>query len=146
MAELLTQVKESTIRSCPYHNTRQWPSLYTNHVCERDDFPLDTVCELDKHSDEVWFLAFSNDGTRLATAGKDGLVVIYETQTFQILHTLPRYKASVAYVAWSPDDKKIITCSHVYQNDGPPPFSRDHAFQVWDTEVIISCRAKIESC
>lgn len=114
MAELLTQVKEASVHNCPYHNTKQWPSLYTDHICDRDDFPLDTVCELDRHSDEVWFLSFSNDGTRLATASKDKLVVIYETQTFQILHVLSGHKGSVAYVAWSPDDSKLVTCTHGY--------------------------------
>jgi len=136
MAELLTHAKETAIRSCRYHNTRQWPSLYTDHVCERDDFPLGTVCELERHTDEVWFLAFSNDGTRLATASKDSLVVIYETETFQILHILSGYKGAIAYVAWSPDDTKLVTCSHVtYPEGGRQPPTKDHTAQVWDTIV-----------
>lgn len=136
MAELLTQVKEASIRNCPYHNTRRWPSLYTDHVCDRDDFPLDTVCELDRHTDEVWFIAFSNDGTRLATASKDSIVVIYETQSFQILHILSGHKGAVGYLAWSPDDTKLITCSQItYPAPAEARLSKEHCAQIWDTET-----------
>lgn len=137
MAELLTQVKEASIQNCPYHNIRQWPSLYTDHICERGDFPLDTVCELERHTDEVWFIAFSNDGTRLATASKDSQVIIYETETFQILHILSSgHKGAVGFLAWSPDDTKLITCSQITY---PPPTEarqpKEHTAQIWDTET-----------
>jgi len=139
MAQLLTHASTAAIRNCQYHNTSQWPSLYTDHVCDRDDFPLDTVCELDKHTDEVWFIQFSNDGTRLATASRDSLVVIYETQSFTILHILSGYKGAIGYVAWSPDDTKLVTCSQVtHPPNRAAPTSRDHTAQVWDTEVCTS--------
>jgi len=136
MAELLTQVKEAAIRNCPYHNTRSWPSLYTDHVCDQDDFPLDTVCELDRHTDEVWFIAFSNDGTRLATASKDSVVVIYETQSFQILHILAGHKGPVGYLSWSPDDTRLITCAQImYPAPTEVGLSKEHCAQIWDTET-----------
>ena len=33
---------------------------------------------LEQHADEVWFLQFSNDGTRLASASKDCTAAIWE--------------------------------------------------------------------
>lgn len=124
LAELLTQVKESQVLNCSWHNSAEWPSLYTDHMCERDNFPItDPIHTLDRHRDEVWFLAFSNDGTKLATAGKDGKVIVYETKEFQILHILTEHRDAVAYVAWSPDDNRMVTCS------------QDKEARLWDTKV-----------
>ena len=63
LAHLFDQVKQGQINNCLYHNTAASPSLYADHMCERDDFPLRTLAELKAHSDEVWCLRFSNDGT-----------------------------------------------------------------------------------
>lgn len=123
LAHLLNHVKQSQINNCLYHNTATPPSLYADHMCERDDFPLRTVLELDGHSDEVWYLEFSHDGTRLATASKDHTVLIYETATFTILHRLTDHEREVTYVSWSPDDSKLISCS------------MDHKARVWDVSV-----------
>lgn len=39
LAELLNQVKTASINQCMYHNTAVPPSLYADHMCNRDDFP-----------------------------------------------------------------------------------------------------------
>ncbi|ERF70966.1 hypothetical protein EPUS_06751 [Endocarpon pusillum Z07020] len=54
---------------------------------------------------------FSHDGTKLATASKDRTVIIYETETFTILHRFTDHEERVTYVTWSPDDSKLISCS-----------------------------------
>ena len=59
----------------------------------------------------------------LAASGEDPTVIIYDTKTFQVRHKLADNNGCVAYVAWSPDDTKLITCS------------RDHIARVWDTAV-----------
>lgn len=125
LAVLLDQVKENWISDCLYHNTAASPSLYIDHECERDEFPLKTVLELRNHSDEVWFLAFSHDGTQLATTSRDATVVIYETNTFKVLHTLTEHESGVCYVAWSPDDTKLITCCQ----------AQECTARVWDTRT-----------
>ncbi|KAI9827694.1 MAG: hypothetical protein M1819_006895 [Sarea resinae] len=129
LAVLLDQVKQNQISNCLYHNTASPPSLYSDHMCNRSQFPLRTTLELSQHSDEVWFLDFSHDGTKLATASKDKTVVIYATDTFEVLHTLHEHGDAVAYVAWSPDDLRLISCS------------RDKKARVWDVmsgECILS--------
>jgi len=125
LAVLLDEVKESWIDNCLYHNTAASPSLYVDHMCDRENFPLTTVLELRDHTDEVWHLAFSNDGSRLATASKDHTVIIYDTTSFKPLHTLPDHASGVCYIAWSPDDSKLITCTH----------SPDSCSRIWDTRV-----------
>lgn len=123
LAHLLNQVKQSQINNCLYHNTASPPSLYADHMCDRDNFPLRTMLELDCHTDEVWYLEFSHDGTKLATASKDQSVIIYETETFTILHRFTDHENRVTYVTWSPDDSKLISCS------------MDHKARVWEVSV-----------
>lgn len=117
LAVLLDQVQDNQVRSCLYHNTNVTPSLYHDHVCEKDDFPLQTVLELHDHTDEVWYLEFSHDGSMLATTGKDNCVIVYETSSWKPLHRLEEQHGigevgGVSYVAWSPDDRYILACSN----------------------------------
>lgn len=122
LAVLLDQVKQTQISRCLYHNPTRSPSLFADHKCDRDQFPLQTILELTQN-DEVWFLEFSHGGRRLATSGQDSAVIIYDTTDFQILHQLTEHTKYVGYVTWSPDDTKIITCSH------------DRTAKVWDATV-----------
>lgn len=119
LATLFTSVQQQQILDCQYHNTTAQPSLYLDHSCSADDFPLQTLTELRDHSDEVWFLEFSHDGSLLATAGKDGLVTVYDTNQWKVVHEFREHERNapaadargVCYVAFSPDDQYLITCS-----------------------------------
>lgn len=91
LASLLHQVKQAQISKCLYHNTANSPSLYSDHKCDRNQFPLATVQVLKDHSDEVWFVQFSNDGTRLATSSKDNTVIIWDLEVSVKQHGGPRW-------------------------------------------------------
>lgn len=125
LANLLTQVKDNQVLNCLYHNSAEWPSLYHDHRCEHDQLPLQTLFELDQHEDEVWYLQFSHDGTRLASAGKDTKVYIYDTENFKVTKILSDHKQPVAYLSWSPDDTRLVTCS------------QDKTARIWDTLVSV---------
>lgn len=129
LAVLLDQLKQHQISKCLYHNSSASPSLFSDHMCDRNQFPLITITELSQNAGEVWFVAFSHNGRRLATSGEDSVVIIYDTSTFYVRHTLTDHTSHVAYVTWSPDDSKLITCSH------------DHKARVWDSEVceVLDC-------
>lgn len=128
LATLLSSVQEEQILNCRYHNTMAQPSLYTDHECSVDDFPLHTQLELRTHSDEVWFVEFSHDGSMLATAGQDGLVVVYDTTRWRPIHEFREHERSpfanaangagaardtrgITYIAFSPNDQYLISCS-----------------------------------
>ena len=130
LAVLLDEVKQGWISNCSYHNTAASPSLYVDHICDREDFPMKTFHELRHHKDEVWYLKFSNDGTKLATTSKDKTVVIYETTNYKILHQLQDHGEGVTHVAWSPDDSKIVTCST----------STENCARIWNVKVTHSPR------
>ena len=78
----------------------------------RSEFPSETVHILTAHSDEVWFLAFSHDGTRLASGAKDGELILWDMQGEcpQIQHKLRGQSDGIAHLAWSPDDSLLLTC------------------------------------
>ncbi|EFQ93082.1 hypothetical protein PTT_09656 [Pyrenophora teres f. teres 0-1] len=132
LSVLLDEVKEGWIANCLYHNTAASPSLYLDHNCERDDFPTKAVLDLRHHKDEVWFLQYSNDGTKLASTSKDTTIIIYETNTYKVLHQLDEHRDSgVTHLAWSPDDTKIVTCCSQPENSA----------RIWDvkTGTCIQC-------
>ncbi|KAJ5981459.1 hypothetical protein N7499_001532 [Penicillium canescens] len=123
LAHLLDHVKHTQINNCLYHNTAEPPSLYSDHMCDRNDFPLEVSARLSHHSDEVWYCEFSHDGTKLVTAGKDHHVLIYDTSDFSVLKRLTDHEEGVAFASWSPDDSKLITCS------------QDKKARVWSVET-----------
>ena len=111
LAVLLDQVKQAQIDACLYHTTASSPSLYANHLCDRRRFPTEVALELKDLKGEVWQVQFSHDGTRLAAAGSDETVVVWDTRTFSVAFTLQGHEAGVGNVSWSPDDSLIVTCS-----------------------------------
>ncbi|EPS40252.1 hypothetical protein H072_5931 [Dactylellina haptotyla CBS 200.50] len=128
LATLLQQVKANQISNCLYHSTDNSPSLYTDHKCDRSQFPSQTVVTLEDHTNEVWTVAFSHDGTRLATGSKDSAALIYDVRTWNIIFSMKDHTLGVAYTgeclrtlskqtepvtccAWAPDGKTFATGS-----------------------------------
>lgn len=129
LAYLLEEVKQGWISNCLYHNTAASPSLYVDHTCDRNDFPMKPALELRNHKDEVWYLKYSHDGTKLASASKDNTVVIYDTTNYKPLFNLNEHEAGIAHVAWSPDDSKLITCCA----------QQECSAKIWDMKVSHFC-------
>lgn len=111
LAELLDQVKSAQINQCLYHNTSIPPSLYSDHMCNQEDFPTKTWMILEEHAGEVYCVAFSPDGKWLATAGEDRLCIIYDAVNFRVVQKLQQHDAPITHLAWSPDSKKILTAA-----------------------------------
>jgi len=120
---LLGQVKEYQISGCFFHSSAGQPSLYSDHFCNKEDFPTEVLLELDKHSGEVWQVRFSHDGTRLASCGGDRHVIVWDVPSFDIVFKLDGHEGGVGNVAWSPDDKMLVSCG------------RDHFARIYDAKV-----------
>lgn len=123
LAILLDQVKRNQISSCLYHNTAASPSLYQDHICDATNFPMQPIHDLKKHNGQVWQVKFSNDGSRLASCGGDGTVVIWQVGSFEVLLVLSNHEDGVGSFSWSPDDSMIVTCS------------QDRKARLWDSNV-----------
>lgn len=116
LAVLLDQVQQGQVEQCLYHNTTTPPSLYYDHACERDGFPLHLTTELREHSDEVWYIEFSHNGSMLASASSDNSIIIWDTRRWKMIMRLSENSAmpdvqGICYVAWSPDDRYLLSCS-----------------------------------
>ncbi|KAK9469867.1 WD40-repeat-containing domain protein [Lipomyces arxii] len=122
LATLLDQAKSYQVQKCIYHNTNAAVSLYTDHVCDPSQFPSKTTHILTEHTGEVWFVAFSNDGTKLASASKDYTVIIWDVPSFEKICTLTTHTDAVTALAWSPDDTILIACGF------------DRTVKLWDVQ------------
>lgn len=123
LAVLLEQVKQKQIDTCLYHTAASSPSLYSDHFCDRRNFPTEVALELTDLAGEVWQVQFSHDGSKLAACGSRENVMIWETKTFTLVSALTEHELGVGNLAWSPDDSYIITCS------------QDKYARLWDANV-----------
>lgn len=119
---LLEQATTLQRISCLYHNSSEYISLYSNHVCDRSQFPSVTTHIFRHHSDEVWYVAFSNNGKFLASASRDKTAIIWSLETWDKVHVLSDHTDCVSFLSWSPDDTKIITCG------------QDNVLKLWSVE------------
>ena len=88
--------------------------LQLSYLINREDFPTSCIQVLDEHRDEVWFCKFSNNGKRLASGSKDGSLIIWDvcadTYKLTVNKIYDEHQISVAYIAWSPNDRYVIVC------------------------------------
>ncbi|OVA02263.1 WD40 repeat [Macleaya cordata] len=114
--------------SCIYHNSSEAISLYEDHCCGRDQIPNETVQILSHHENEVWFVQFSNNGDYLASSSSDCTAIIWKVSEEGIVslkHTLRSHQNPVSFVAWSPDDRMLLTCGN------------GEVLKLWDVETGI---------
>ncbi|EQK99534.1 WD domain-containing protein [Ophiocordyceps sinensis CO18] len=111
LAVLLEQLKQTQIDGCLYHTVASSPSLYSDHYCDRRNFPTEKALELNELGGEVWQVQFSNDGSKIAACGSRECVMIWDIKTFTVQTILAGHELGVGNLAWSPDDSLIVTCS-----------------------------------
>jgi WD40 repeat protein/DNA-binding SARP family transcriptional activator len=73
------------------------------------------------HDGQVWGIAYSRDGERLATGSDDGVVRVWDARTGQELLTLTGHTEPLNGVAFSPDGTRLASAS------------LDGTARVWDT-------------
>ncbi|KAF0462334.1 WD40 domain-containing protein [Gigaspora margarita] len=122
LESLLEQATTLQRISCLYHNSDKYISLYSDHVCDRSQFPSKTTHIFERHKDEVWYVAFSNNGKFLASASKDKTAIIWSLETLDYVHELKAHTDCVSFLSWSPDDTKILTCG------------QDNEIKLWSVE------------
>ena len=142
---LFDQARAFQRQTCLYHTDQEPFSLYTDHECQAGAFPSATTHILADHKDEVHAICWSPDGSLLASAGGDGLVVIWQLTVvqddaddeeggegreylFAPLHQLKEHQGGVGIVSFSPDGKTLVSVS-------------DRQLYFWDVEASLPCSA-----
>ena len=77
---------------------------------------------LEGHSETVFSVAYSSDGTKIISGSNDETIKIWEANTGECLKTLKGHSDWVYSVAYSPDGTKIISGS------------RDETIKIWGEE------------
>src|SRR5262249_50091143 len=77
---------------------------------------------LQGHAQAVWSVAFSPDGTRIATTSADHTARLWDTETGQEITVLKGHGDVVVSAAFSHDCKRLVTAS------------QDHTARLWDVE------------
>lgn len=75
------------------------------------------------HQGEIWAIAYSPDGTRLATSGSDKNVQVWDAATYKNLLTFKAQDADAKSITFSSDGKRLAIASD------------DGAARVWDVET-----------
>ncbi|KAL5229860.1 hypothetical protein ABZP36_028636 [Zizania latifolia] len=103
------------VSSCVYHNLPDEVTLFEDHLCREEQIPSKCSQILCGHKSEVWFVRFSNDGNYLASSSSDSTAIIWkveEDDTITKKHCLEGHKKPISFVAWSPNDRMLLTCGN----------------------------------
>ncbi|KAF9558038.1 WD40 repeat-like protein [Agrocybe pediades] len=131
---LLSQARAYQRQKCLYHNSildSSNFSLYSDHRCDKSEFPRITTTILEVHTDEVWNIEWSHDGAYLASASKDKTAIIWRRgssldsgspQDWSAHFILREHPYPVGCVSWSLDDSILLT-------------STDHVIKMWNAKT-----------
>ncbi len=102
------------------YTVRLWDIKSLRPYCER--FPCnESLRELEGHTDHIYSIAFSPDGSTLASGSSDNTVKIWNVRSGKEFKTLRGHEGTVGAVGFSPDGRILATGAN------------DFKIKLWDT-------------
>ncbi len=92
------------LEACPTH-LRGWEWHYLQRLAHAERAAISA------HPGGLGVLAFSRDGNRVLTGGTDGTVAVWDAWTGKKLLDFAAHATTVRAAAFSPDGKRIVSCS-----------------------------------
>ena len=89
------------LRECP-DDLRGWEWYYLTRLCKVEPLIL-------RDSTEVYGVAFSRDGERIASAGGDGTIKLWDSRTGQVVQEIPAHGKAACSVAFHPDGRHVAS-------------------------------------
>ncbi|KAH9483891.1 WD repeat-containing protein 26-like protein [Psilocybe cubensis] len=140
-ASLLNQARSYQLQRCIYHNSTLNSSnfsLFSDHRCNKSEFPSMTTTILEIHTDEVWNIEWSHDGAYLASASKDKTAIIWRrgkpsvdssssAQDWTAHLILRDHPYPLGCLTWSLDDSILLT-------------STEQFIKMWNTKTGVCIR------
>jgi WD40 repeat protein len=68
-----------------------------------------SLMEIKAHNTDIMSVAWSPDGRRIASGGRDHLIKIWDADTGEDMLTLRGHENAVIQLAWSPDGRKLAS-------------------------------------
>lgn len=98
-------------------------STRNGHILTFDVSDGTLVHDLAAHETAIWWLAYSPDGSRIASASSDMTARVWDSATWELLLTLEGHVNELTSIAYSPDGTRIATASY------------DQTVRIWDSST-----------
>ena len=86
--------------------------------------PSKTRHKLFAHSKEAICLAYTTQGTAVATGGGDGTIKVWDVEQGKEIANFTKQKKAISALSFSPDDQFLVTCSV------------DRNIQIWKIQTL----------
>jgi WD40 repeat protein len=98
-------------------------SEHNIHIFDLKAFTLKQTIR--SHTNSVFSVCYSPDGTKLITTGRDAHFKVWDVMnSYQLLHNIPAHLYSINHITFSPDATLLATCS------------MDKSIKLWDATTF----------
>ena len=129
--EKLVRLADKSLRCLALHEDRSELVVGSSDTLTRvlDLDSLETKYTLGESTNSVFSVAFSPDGTRLLTAGRDAQIRTWDVAAgYALAATVPAHLYTINHLAFSPDGRYLASCS------------LDKSIKLWDAATLTLLR------
>ena len=129
--EKLLRLADKSLRCLALHEGRSELAVGSSDTFTRilDLDSLEVKCLLGESTNSVFSVAYSLDGTRLLTAGRDAQIRTWDVATgYTLTGSVPAHMYTINHLAFSPDGRYLVSCS------------LDKSIKLWDATTLTLLR------